>query len=57
MTRTRLYTGEEVLGKETKHGPYPLHYANRTQAEKKAKVVNGYVIQRGRPFYVALMPR
>ena len=47
-----LFSGEWVLGKETVYGDMPLTYANRTQAERRAKADGCEVIQRGHLFFV-----
>jgi hypothetical protein len=51
-----LRDGTRVLGKDHKErGHCALTYSNRTQAAKAAaREPDGAVIQRGRPFYVAL---
>lgn len=60
---TTLRDGTEVAGKHYRGAIAPLHYANRTQAEKAAAWWRDYgfrgatVIQRGRPFYVAINER
>lgn len=51
-----LRDGTLVLGKEYKGETFPKTYANRTQAERAAQKEAGDVIQRGRPFYVRLLP-
>ena len=51
----RLNDGTVVLGKLYKGEPSAKTYANRTQARTAAdREPDGYVIQRGRPFYVGL---
>lgn len=54
METYKLNNGREVLAKTTKHGQWPITYANRTQAEKKlAEMGEGWTIYHGgRPFYV-----
>jgi hypothetical protein len=52
----RLNNGREVLAKMYEGEPYPVTYANRTQAERKAAELGaGWAVFRfmGRPFYVA----
>jgi hypothetical protein len=51
-----LRDGTLVLGKEYQGETFPKTYANRTQAERAAQKEAGEVIQRGRPFYVRLLP-
>ena len=52
---TKLANGREVLARELKgYGPYPMTYANYTQAAKAvAKLGPGWSVRRflGRPFY------
>jgi hypothetical protein len=51
----RLNNGRDVLAKISDGEPYPVTYANRTQALRKtAEMGPGWVvIDPGRPFYVA----
>lgn len=51
---TKLRDGTIVLGKLYKGEVFATTYANRTQAQRAAERENGEVIQRGRPFFVAL---
>lgn len=53
---TLLYNGETVLAKSYKGHLFPKTFANRTQAETAAASVDGgFVVQRGRPFYVRVL--
>ena len=57
MHTSRLRDGTVVLAKSYSGDLVPLHYSNRTQAQRAAALVGGCVIQRGRPFYVMLDPQ
>lgn len=50
----KLNNGAVVLAKLYKGEPFPLTYANRTQAKNAAAKVGGEVIQCGRPFFVRM---
>jgi hypothetical protein len=52
--KTTTIRGIKVAAKDTKYGVSPYHFANRTQAERKAAEMNGRVFKfpGGRPFYV-----
>lgn len=54
MFRATLRDGTPVVGKMYKGTVVPATYANRTQANVRASLCGGVVIQRGRPFYVVL---
>lgn len=53
---TLLYNGETVLAKSYKGHLFAKTFANRAQAEKAAAAAEGFVVQRGRPFYVKVQP-
>lgn len=55
MVTTELNNGLTVLAKLYKGQPSALTYANRTQAERKAREVGGTVWRgMGSPFYVLM---
>jgi len=57
----RLAGGISVLAKLEQNETVPCHFANRTQADRRANElqaqnIDAATIQRGRPFYVRINP-